>query len=280
MADAPRPWAIDPVLARDLSAAIGWRPDDGAAALAALLPSFAPMGSTAKLAAIAAGGVPPGADPGPLARQFLDVGAARAAAPAGGAASPSWSCWVASTVMAALVDAAELGPVQVVATRRSDDGAPMVDFHAAVTVADGDAEWICDPYFGAGIRLAHDSGAAVVDTGPLGTASAERSVDGGWVLDLGWEVWDIVLRFRRFGPALDAGDVQAMAAISATHSGVPLRPYARLHLGDAIVDASESAAGAGVLHAWTRADGRSEQVVASWPDAVEVLADRTGVRII
>lgn len=261
-------WRIDAGLARELSAAIGWEPGDGVAALAALMPAFAPMGSTAKLAAIAAGEVPPGAEPGPLARRLLER------------PSPSWSCWVASTVMAALVDAAGLGPVQVASTRRTDAGAPMVDFHAAVQVVDGHQTWICDPYFGAALALPLEPGAHVTVTGPLGTAAAERGPDGGWVFDLGWDVWDVVLRFRLFGPALDAGDVRAMAAISATHSGVPLRPYARLHLDGGAADASESAEGAGVLHTWTPAEGRQEQVVGTWSEAVEVFAERTGTRII
>ena len=277
---ADRPWRIDAGLARELGDAIGWRPDDGVAALPPLMPAAMPMGSTAKLAAIAAGEVPPGADPGALARRALDHLGDRAAAPAGPSASPSWSCWVASTVMAALVDGAGLGPVHVAATRRSDPGAPMVDFHAAVQVVDDGVTWVCDPYFGAAVALPSEAGATATAVGPLGVASAERSADGGWTFDLGWDVWDVVLRFRLFGPALDPGDVQAMAAVSVTHTGVPLRPYARLHLGDEIADASEAADGTGVLHSWTREAGRSEQVVGSWDEAVEVFAEHTGVRVV
>lgn len=285
MGSSERPWMIDAGLARSLSEAIGWRPEDGVGALAALMPAAAPMGSTAKLAAIAAGDVPPGEEPEPLARRMLDHVEARSAGTAagtlGGAPSPTWSCWVASTVMAALVDAAGLWPVRVASTRRSDAGAPVVDFHAAVQVSGDDGgTWICDPYFGAALVLPAAPGATASVTGPLGTASAVRSDDGGWVFDLGWEVWDVVLRFRLFGPALDPGDVRAMAAVSVTLSGVPLRPYARLHLGDAIVDASESAEGTGVLHAWTREAGRTEQVVGSWAEAVEAFAERTGVRVV
>lgn len=269
--DAASPWAIDRGLAGELSAALGWEAGDGVGALAARFPESVPMGSTAKLAAIAAGEVPPGEDPGSLARQLLGR--------VGGGPSPAWSCWVASTVMAALVHAADLGPVAVAATRRSDGGAPVVDFHAAVSVVvDGDT-WLCDPYFGAAIVLPVEPGGQASVAGPLGTAWAERTVDG-WHYDLGWEVWDLVLRFRRLGPALDRGDVRAMAAISVTHSGVPLRPYARLHTDGGIADASESAQGTGVLHTWTRADGRVEQVVGSWPEAVEVFAERTGVRVV
>lgn len=284
MGSVERPWMVDAGLARALVDAIGWRADDGVAALAARMPVAAPMGSTAKLAAIAAGEVPPGEDPGPLARRLLEHLEARSSGAPDGAPSPSWSCWVASTVMASLVDAAGLGPVHVASTRRSDAGAPTVDFHAAVQVVDSRSTWICDPYFGAAVELPVAPGATASMHGPLGSARAERSSDGGWTLDLGWEVWGIVLRFRLFGPALDPGDVRAMAAVSVTLSGVPLRPYARLHLLDGdevrIVDASESAEGFGVLHAWTRSAGRSEQTVATWPDAVAAFAEQTGVRIV
>lgn len=275
-----RPWTIDPGVARALAEALGWRADDGVAALAVRFPERIPMGSTAKLAAIAAGEVPPGAEPEALARQLLEHCVDRAGSPAGGAPSPTWSCWVASTVMAALVDAAGLGPVHVASTRRSDAGAPVVDFHAAVVVGgDGGEELLCDPYFGAAIALPADAGAQVSATGPLGTVAAARSGDGGWTLDLGWEVWDIVLRFRRFGPSLDAGDVRAMAAVSVTLSGVPLRPYARLHVGDGIVDASEAADGAGVLHSWSPGEARVERTVGTWAEAVDVFADETGTRV-
>ncbi|MGN6694703.1 MAG: hypothetical protein ACTHN0_11050 [Aquihabitans sp.] len=284
MGSVDRPWRIDAGLARSLADAIGWDPGGGVAALAALMPVFVPMGSTAKLAAIAAGEVPPGEDPGALARRMLEHVEARAGSPGGGAASPTWSCWAASTVMAALVDAAGLGPVHVASTRRIDAGAPVVDFHAAVQATGEGGTWICDPYFGAAVLLPLDAGATATVTGPLGTASAVRAVDGGWTLDLGWELWDIVVRFRLFGPALDPGDVRAMAAVSVTLSGVPLRPYARVHRmgGDAvaIADASENADGTGRVATWTRAAGRSVDVVASWADAVEAFADRTGVRVV
>lgn len=271
MGDGARPWAIDAGLARELSDALGWRAADGPSALAALMPAFVPMGSTAKLAAIDRGEVPPGADVEALARSVLG----------GRTASPSYSCWVASTVMAALVDGAGLGPVHVAATRRCDAAAPMVDFHAAVVVDDPDGgSWICDPYFGVSVALPAEAEARASATGSTGTTAATRSTDGGWHYDLGLDVWDIVLRFRCFGPALDRGDVRAMAAVSVTHTGVPLRPYARVHLGDGIDDASEAADGTGVLHRWTAAEGRQEHVVASWPDAVEVFAERTGTRII
>jgi hypothetical protein len=275
-----RPWTIDVGLARDLAAAVGWRPDDGVAALASAMPTAVPMGSTAKLAAIADGEVPPGADVEALARQLLAHCHAVATGPVGGAPSPTWSCWVAATVMAALVGSVDLGPVQVAATRRCDDAAPPVDFHASVTVTADDRDWICDPYFGVSIALPHGPGGDASSRSPIGTASASRSADGGWDFFVGLDVWDQVLRFRRFGPALDRGDVEAMAAISVTHSGVPLRPYARLHVGDGIVDASESADSTAVVHTWTASTGRVARPMATWADAVSAFAERTGTRVI
>lgn len=266
-------WTIDGGLARELSAALGWRPDEGAGALAARIPERVPMGSTAKLTAIAAAEVPPGADPEPLARQLL-------AQLSGGLPSPAYSCWVACTVMAALVDAADLGEVHVASTRRSDGGAPIVDFHGAVRVEAGGEAWVCEPYFGAAIALPARAGVRAAVRGPLGTVAAERSADGGWAYDLGWDLWDdLVLRFRLLGPALDPGDVRAMAAISVTHSGVPLRPYARLHVGGGITDASQSEDGTGLVHTWLPSTGRTELSTATWADAVEVFAARTGVRV-
>ena len=103
-----RTWRIDPGLAADLAAGLGWDPGDGVAALTARLPEQVPAGSTAKLSAIAAGDVPPGADVDQLARALVDHQHALAAPPAGGAPSPSWSCWVFTSAMAALVDWADL----------------------------------------------------------------------------------------------------------------------------------------------------------------------------
>ena len=283
-----RPWKIDGGVARDLAEVLGWRGDDGPAALAALMPTAIPMGSTAKLAAITAGEVPPGADPDGLARQILgslvppEGGPAGSGGPGGApVASPSWSCWVACTVMAALIDATDLGRVEVAATRRSDAGAPMVDFHAEVVVGGGDdPTWICDPYFGVAVALPEAVGERSASIVTIGSAAAGRGADGGWALEVALHAWDVELQFRRFGPALDRDDVRAMAAISATHSGVPLRPYARLHPGDRIVDVSESAEGTGRLHVWTEAGGRQEQVVSNWSVAVASFAGQTGVEVI
>lgn len=50
------------------ASSLDWAPADGVAALAARLPERIPAGSTAKLAAIARGHVPPGADVDDLAR--------------------------------------------------------------------------------------------------------------------------------------------------------------------------------------------------------------------
>ncbi|WP_426571265.1 hypothetical protein [Aquihabitans sp. McL0605] len=282
MAETERPWAIDAGLAGDLGDALGWAADDGAGALAEVLPTLVPVGSTAKLASIASGEVPPGADPDLLARRVLDHLEAKATRPAGGAPSPTWSCWVLATVMAALVDAAGIGPVRVAATRRVDEQAPVVDLHAAVLVGgSGGAELICDPYFGLSVELPSGAEAVAAASTALSESSVARSHDGGWMLDVRLRRWDQTLRYRLVGAALDRGDVHAMAAISVTCSGVPSRPYARIHPdGSSIVDASETADGTGLLRTWSPSERGSEAAFASWSDAADGFAERTGIRVV
>ncbi|CAN5559226.1 hypothetical protein BH10ACT1_BH10ACT1_04600 [soil metagenome] len=279
-----REWRIDAGLARDLAAALGWSGDRGPAALAELLPQRVPTGSTAKLASMAAGEVPPGDDPEALARQLLEHLEVRAARSPGGAPSPSWSCWVVSTVMAALVDHAELGPVRVVATRRIDEGAPLVDLHAEVVVVVDGETWVCDPYFGVG--LVAPTGAGVAGEVHVGPCAAWLQHDGehGWALAVRLDHWRAPLRYRVLGPSLDRGDVRAMAEISTTHTGVPARPYARLHLdGDAVdVFADDSGHGRFVRHPHqppAEGDPPMGETLPTWEDAVEAFAAHTGTRI-
>lgn len=281
------PWAIDRALAAELSAALGWRPADGAPALAELLPRRVPCGSTAKLEAVAAGEVPPGADPGPLARIILDhLDGART----GGEATPSWSCWVLSTVMAALVDAGGAGSARVAATRRIDDAAPLVDIHSSVLVTedrrDGAATrtWLCDPYFGSAVALPDEPGPVAEVGRPLVHARAEREADGRWTHGVRLARWDRELRYRVLAPEVDAGDVRAFCAVSVTHSGVAARPYVRLHEPDAIVDVRVDEHGTGICSDWRvpGADGPAPpQVVetAGWADAVAAFTARTGVAV-
>ncbi|MCU1352383.1 MAG: hypothetical protein JWM05_1592, partial [Acidimicrobiales bacterium] len=162
-------WRIDAGLARDLSAAVGWRPADGVAALMGRLPERVPCGSTAKLDAMAAGAVPPGADAGGLARRVVEHRAALADRPAGGAPTPSWSCWVTATLAATLLVDAEVGPVRVAAVRRVDERSPVVDLHAAVLVDDGAESWLGDPYFGLAVRVPDRPGGVAADETATGS---------------------------------------------------------------------------------------------------------------
>lgn len=271
-------------MARDLGDALGWSGDHGAAALAARLPEQVPCGSTAKLAAVARGEVPPGAEPDDLARRILAHVTASASAPAGGAPSPSWSCWVTATVTAALLDAADVGPVRVAATRRVDERAPDVDLHAAVLAGAGAATVLCDPYFGLAVGLPADTGpdvgASATETRATGTATVTRAVDGfGWELAVRMGAWADGLRYRLLGPDLDRGDVRAMCAISVPLSGVPSRPYARLHRAGTVLDVRRDEAGAGVVGEAAPGADAVPTVHPTWEAAVADFADRTGVRI-
>lgn len=256
------PWRIDPGLASDLAEAIGWSPTDGAGALTGRLPERVPAGSTAKLAAVARGEVPPGADGDGLARVVLDHQRAWDRRPDGGAPSPSWSCWVFTTLMASLVDWADLGPVRVAGVRRIDERAPVVDYHAAVVVGDGAEPLICDPYFGTSVALPPEPGRANLVETTIATATAERGPDGAWFLESHLAHWEHGCRYRLLAPALDRGDVHAFCAVSVTHSGVPSKPYARLHVDGRVVDAV----------------ARAEAGV-TWEEAAEAFAASTGVRI-
>lgn len=279
-----RTWQIDLGLAADLAAALGWSPDQGAAALAVLLPERVPCGSTAKLAAMARGEVPPGSDADGLARAVLDHQLVWAGRPEGGAPSPAWSCWVFTTLMASLLDWGDLGPVQVVGLRRVDERAPVVDFHAAVAVGDGPSPLICDPYFGTAVELPAEPGTANSTVLGPATATAQRDPDGAWHLDAQLAEWSQSSRYRVVGPWLDRGDVRAFCAVSATHSGVPARSFARLHLDGRVATAVAHLDGSARAERLERGDDgqvvRTGEEHATWAEAVDAFARWTGVRII
>lgn len=277
------PWRIDPGLASDLAAALGWAPGDGAAALAARLPERVPAGSTAKLAAVDRGEVPPGADADDLAKRVLDHQLTWVDGSGAGSPSPSWSCWVFTTLMASLVDWADLAPVRVAGLRRIDERAPVVDFHAAVVVGEGDAPLVCDPYFGVSVALPARPGTTSIATIPTATATAERDHDGGWRFEAHLARWEDGCRYRMVAPVLDRGDVLAFCAVSVTHSGVPSKPYARLHRGTQVVDVVAHVDQRATASCWERGpDGQVTDTVeerATWDEAVQVFAGWTGCRI-
>lgn len=266
-------WRIDPGVARDLAAVVGWSPGDGPVALTRAFGARLPGGSTAKRAAVAAGEVPPGADPEAVARRIL---ADRAA----GRPEASWACWPMSTLMAALVETLADGRAAVAAVRRIDATAPPVDVHSLVVV-DG---LLCDPYF------------ASVVAGP-GADEVERTVggvwcrrtdepDGRWTIEVGNGRWDRTLDYRLLAPVLDRDDVAALCAVSVTFTGAPPAAYGFVWRQDDLVEALTHTDGTTATRAWTwdPADptrGELDQVEhPDWAAATADFAGRTGIPLL
>ena len=286
-------WRIDAGLAADLATALGWSPDQGVAPLARRLPERVPCGSTAKLEAMAEGRVPPGADPEALAVAILGHLGGGGGGPGPTVPSPSWTCWVLATVMAALVDTLGPAPARVAALRRIDDRSAAVDLHSAVIVDEGDHTWICDPYFGAAVPTD-----AAPDRGPTPWSSnaGDRSdpparlrfapeTNGRWTLEVAFVAWPDPLRYRSLAPVLDRTDVEAVCAISVSHSGVAFRPYARLNHPAGVISANQDADGTAHVTRWAPSSGASGatttavQHVASWSEAAAAFAIETGSAI-
>jgi hypothetical protein len=232
--------------------------------------------------------VPPGDDPEALARQIVGHLHARVDPPLAGAASPSWSCWVTASITAALATSVGLGPVALAATRRTDDRAPTADFHAAVVVGEGADAWLCEPYFGVALPLPEEPGrGAAVDLGSV-AADVVRTTDHGWDLNVRLATWSAGLSYRLLAPALDRDDVRALCAVSVSHTGVPNRPYARLHADGGALDVHEDAQGAGVVRHPVRPPSAPAGAPATletttypdWVGAADDFAARTGVRIV
>ncbi|HEX7132414.1 MAG TPA: hypothetical protein VF228_07555 [Iamia sp.] len=266
-------WRIDPGVARDLADVVGWDPGDGPVALTRALAARVPAGSTAKLAAVAAGEVPPGADAEAVARRIV---ADRAA----GRPEPSWACWPRSTVMAALLVTLAGAPATVVALRRIDASAPPVDLHSLVVV-DG---LLCDTYF------------ASVVAGP-GAEEVERTVggvwcrridepDGRWRLFVGNGRWGQTLDYRMLAPVVDPGDVAAFCAVSTAHTGLPTRPTAFVWRAADLVETITHADGTTATRSWTwdPADPRQGVVDQAehpdWPAATDDFKARTGIPLL
>ena len=260
---------------------VGWSPEDGVERLAIRIPEVVPCGTTAKLTAVEAGEVPPGADADAVARAIIrDLRADPVR-------SPAWSCWVSAALMASLLEDADLGPVRVAAVRRIGDGAAIVDLHAAVVASDSTAadRWfVTDPHFGLAVRMPTPDEPATTAELPLGLAAARLEDDGRLRFDVHLGRWAAPLRYRLLAPDLDRDDVRAICAISVQHSGVAARPMIRLHQPDAIVEVRTDEEGVGLVDHWApTADGTGTRTItthATWDDAVADFADRTGCWVI
>lgn len=296
-----RPLRIDPELATDLAAALGWVPADGAGVLAQRFAERIPTGSTAKLAALADGRVPPGAEIDALAHQIL--GGLRGDR----RESPAWTCWVVSSVFAAIVDTLGPGTARVAALRRIDDRSPVVDIHSVVIVeggAEGSGEaatWVCDPYFGTAVALPgallDGSDAPQRSDTPIrqathaspadehaGACAVTLEDDGRWTFGVRLRVWDGWLRYRVLAPRLDRADLAAFCAISATHSGAPDFAYARLHRPGGMDTVRVDPEGTATFsrRSWDGPDGpvsEERTTVGTWPEGVAAFATATGVTI-
>lgn len=269
----PRPWCIDAGVARDLAELVGWTAGEGPVALVGALADHIPVGTTAKLEAVATGDVPAGADPEAIARRILDDRVA-------GRPGPSWSCWAMSSVMAALSQTMAEVQAHVAAIRRIDERSLPVDLHSVVVV-DGS---ICDPYFCAVVPGPGDLEIEGVHRGVWAQRSDEP--DGRWSFEVGNCRWSARLRYRLLAPVTDRGDVAAFCALSVTHTGVPPGPFASVWRAEVAVDAFVHEAGGAAVREWRRAgpdtvwegiERRTEHP--SWDLAVEDLSARTGLAI-
>lgn len=269
----PRPWRMDAGVARDLAELVEWTPGEGPVALVGALADHIPVGTTAKLEAVATGDVPPGANPEAIARRVLDDRAA-------GRPGPSWSCWAMSSLMAALGQTVADVPAQLAAVRRIDERSPPVDLHSVVVV-DGA---ICDPYHCAVLPGPGGPQSEGVHRGVWAQRTDEP--DGRWSFEVAHGRWSTRLRYRLLARVTDGGDVAALCAISATHSGLPPRPIACVWRADVAVDAFVHEAGGAAVREWRRAtpgavwegtESRTEHP--SWASAVEDLSARTGLSV-
>jgi hypothetical protein len=233
----------------------------GAGALLGRLARTFPAGTTAKMEALAAGAVPPGADPAAVVAEWV--------------ARPglAWSCWAAATVFAALVHAGGGLRADVVGARRIDLKAPPVDVHTLVVLHDGDRSWVADPYFGVPPIAA--SGGTATRPGVWGRAVTDGPV---WRTAVAPCSARSVLRYRSLTLPLDRADVEAFCRISVTHTGVSPRPWAQLVTDDGGAVAAVDRSGAVVMRRWsglTTAWGSvpSVSVLASWTAAEAAMAE-------
>jgi hypothetical protein len=207
----------------------------GAAHLLERMAAAVPTGSTAKLEAMAADRVPPGADPAQVAETWL--------------VRPglAWSCWAVSTLYAALVSRAGALTADVLGARRIDPASVPVDFHSVVEVRSegGNRRWLTDPYFW--MAPVEEPVGDSLRPGAWGEAVADGPV---WRTAVGSCVGRNLLRYRTFTTALTASDVDGLCRVSVTYTGVASRARAHLATADGVVAASADRDGTVRLRRW------------------------------
>jgi hypothetical protein len=234
----------------------------GAGRLLEAMAATLPTGSTAKNEAVAAGSVPPGHDPTPVAHAWL--------------ARPglAWSCWAAATLYAALVASGEEVAASVLGARRVDPATVPVDVPSVVELRHRGERWAADPFFWmAPVR-------APVGESPRPTGWGRAALGGdAWHTAVGSCASANVLRYRTFTLPLTPDDIEGFCRISLTHTGVSARPRAHLATADGMVAATLDRDGAVRLRRWwadpSVAWGTSCEMVelAGWDDAERLLAD-------
>jgi hypothetical protein len=210
------PWRFDDALAEAVVAAAGTSLDASVDQIGTAMLRWIPTGSTAKVAAVAAGELPPGLDPTAVAEQVLD-------------GSPhSWTCWPAATITAAVLHGAD-----VVAELRTDPESPPIDVHAAVVV---DRQWHVDPCLGPGVGLDLRSGdtrsgpSAIAEVVPVEDGTFRHLVRGP----------RFRLHYVSLNPAVTRRDLHALLELSVTHTGVRTdRRFWQLGLADGMVGITE-----------------------------------------
>lgn len=253
---------------------VGWEPRSGPTALLAALADQVPAGTTAKLAAVAAGEVPPGADPEGTARRIL---ADREA----GTPTPAWSCWALSTLMAALLDLGD-HPAEVVGLRRIDGAAPPVDVHSVVVSTEAAGPVVCDPYFASVVAGPGRGGGEAVHRG-VWARVVEEADSARWTYEVSRGRWANPLRYRSLAPTVDPGDVAALCAVSVTHTGVPPGPNASLRRTPVATDAFVHREGGAAVREWREGDPVDHERITEHPDWAAAAADmgaRTGIALL
>lgn len=265
-----RPWTIDAGVARDVADLIGWSPEDDAVRLTRAIVATIPAGSTAKIAAVAAGELPPGADPEAVARRIL---ADRTA----GRPEVTWACWPMSTLMAALVVTLTDRAAQVVGIRSISPTAAPVDVHSLVAV-DG---MLCDPYFASAVAGPGDEDTERLVDGVWSRRTDEG--DGRWTLEVGNGRWGTHLTYRVLMPVMDPDDVAMWSRVAVDHSGAPPWGLAFVWDDERCVEAMARPDETARIRTWRWAPGRvwegdlDEVELSDWPEAAAAFAERTGI---